>query len=242
MALVDCSECGERVSSSVSTCPKCEHPIHPDRVGVGGLTDTHSGVMATPGDLATTSAERSREGSRSRLPTGLLFVLAFVIGSTVLIAGVYAAAIVIGSILDELDALTADDDAPVVVETTVPVVGEDGLVVGQCIDDDELDKYLAGDDFSLVPCDDPHDAEIYFVHDFPSGPYPGDETVVADLKSVCRAAFEEYVGRDFESSALNFWSLWPTEGWWESGNRVGECALFGPDSSKLTGSAYQSGW
>ncbi len=183
-------------------------------------------------------------GSWSRLPTWLLFVLAFVGGSVVLVACVSAAAVVVGSIVDGLEDLNATGDSAAVTTTvtTVPAGGEDGLSIGQCIDDEELDKYLSGDDFSLVSCDDPHDTEIYYRHDFAAGPYPGDETVIDDLKSVCRGAFEGYVGVDYESSTLDFWASWPTQGAWESGNHLGECALFDPDSNKLIGSAHRSGW
>ena len=242
MALVECSQCGQRISSSTSTCPECGHPVSTVIAESASSLEAPPDVTAAAGNPARTPAETAGEGPASRLPTWLLFVLVFAVGSVILVAGVIAASVVAESILGGTDNPTAASDTTVVAETTVPAVGRDGLIVGQCIDDEELDKYLAGDDFSLVPCDDPHDAEIYYVHEFPSGPYPGDETVVADLKSVCRTTFEDYVGIDYETSALHFWALWPSQGWWESGNRVGECALFDPDAGKLTGSAYQSGW
>jgi len=242
VALIDCSQCGQRVSPSASICPKCEHPIPPITADSEGPGESPPDATATARAVVKTPAEMSGEGSWSRLPTWLLFVLVFVVGSVILVAGVFAVSVVTGSILDGMDDPTATSDTTIVGATTVPATGGDGLAVGQCINDDELDKYLAGDAFSLESCDDPHDAEIYHVHEFPSGPYPGDETVVADLKSVCRATFEDYVGIDYETSALHFWALWPSQGWWEAGNRVGECALFDPDLDKLTGSAYQTGW
>ena len=171
MALVDCSQCGQRISSSALMCPKCDHPIPPIAARFEDPNESGSGVTATPRRVVKTPAEVSGEGSWSRLPTWLLLVLAFVAGSVILVAGVFAASVVAGSILDRMEDPTPASDTTIVVATTVPVTGGDGLVVGQCINDDELDKYLAGDDFSLVSCDDPHDAEVYHVHEFPSGPY-----------------------------------------------------------------------
>lgn len=244
MALVDCPECGERVSSGASVCPECDHPILGSPASDARPIDPHRGDRETPAAAATTRAESSREGWWSRLPTWLLLVLVFVGGSVVLAVGVAATAVVVGSVVEGLEGWNpaGDGDTGGTTATTVPAGGEDGLLVGQCIDDDELDKYLAGDDFSLVSCDDPHDIEVYYSHEFEAGPYPGDETVTDDLKFLCLSTFEGYVGADYETSALSFWALWPSQGAWEAGNRLGECALFDPNSGKLTGSAYQSGW
>ena len=186
--------------------------------------------------------EPERSDGWSRLPTWLLFVLVFIFGSVIVIAGVFAIVVLVGAILGELEDPSGAVETTIATATTVPAGSENGLVVGECIDSDELDKYLAGDDFAVTACGDPHDAEVYYVYEFPAGPYPGDDAVVDELSDVCRGEFEGYVGLDYEASALSFWSLWPTRGFWESGNRTGECALFDVDSNKLTGSAYQSGW
>ena len=63
-----------------------------------------------------------------------------------------------------------------------------------------------------------------------------------DLYEVCLGEFEGYVGRELEVSALDFYRLWPEQGLWDSGTRIGECLLFDFDGGQLTGSAYQSGW
>jgi hypothetical protein len=115
-------------------------------------------------------------------------------------------------------------------------------MVGECLNEEELERYLGGDDFSLATCIDPHDYEVYVVHGYPSGPYPGEEAVSDELYDVCLGEFKGYVGRDYESSALDFYRLWPEQGLWDSGARIGECLLFDFDGGELTGSAYQSGW
>jgi len=164
-------------------------------------------------------------------------------GSVVLVAGVLAVAVLVGAVVDatgDSDAAsdTAADSSTV---ATVSVVGS-GLMVGECLNEDELDRYLVGDDFSVAGCSDPHDYEVYVVHEYPAGPYPGADTVSDDLHDVCLSEFEVYVGREVDVSALDFYRLWPEQGLWDSGTRIGECLLFDFDGGQLTGSAYQSGW
>ena len=128
-------------------------------------------------------------------------------------------------------------------ETTVsPDAGGGSLLIGECINDDELENFTGGFDYFVTSCDSPHDNEVYYIQEYPEGPYPGDEALDADLFDVCLSAFEGYVGRDFETSALDFVYTWPYEDVWDSGYRRGECFLFDVDLNPLTGSAYQSGW
>ena len=48
--------------------------------------------------------------------------------------------------------------------TTAPDDDAYGLLVGDCIDDDELESYIAGDDYETISCDGPHGNEVYLVH------------------------------------------------------------------------------
>ncbi|MEA3502337.1 MAG: septum formation family protein, partial [Actinomycetota bacterium] len=175
-------------------------------------------------------------------------MLVFVGGSVALVAGAFAVVVVVGAIVDEFEdstiagptATTATTATVITITaaTTVPAGGgENGLLVGECLDDDELDSFLAGDDYSVMECDDPHDYEVYHVHEFAGGPYPGDETVLDELDDVCWGEFESYVDRDYETSVLDIYRVWPSQGLWDSGYRIGECLLFDSEGKKLTGSA-----
>ncbi len=268
MTLSDCPECGHRVSPDDPTCPQCGVPLHRDLPFVPARTDSHGGDPETGGHEPAGSGEPSEEGWLSRRPTWLLFVLVFVGGSVVLVAGAVAAVVVAGALLGESEdsniaatfltlsgetttTVVAGDDNEIVddpedsITTTAPTIlagDKNGLSVGQCIDDDEFDKYLAGDDFSLVSCGDPHDAEIYYVHEFRDGPYLGRETLSNELTPLCTEAFWAYVGPDFdyETPALHVFQFVPTQGGWESGDRrAGECALADSNSNKLTRSEYR---
>ena len=56
------------------------------------------------------------------------------------------------------------------------------------------------------------------------------------------AGDEPFIGRDYETSALDYIFLWPFEDLWNSGYRYGECLVFDMEGTPLVGSAYQSGW
>ena len=126
--------------------------------------------------------------------------------------------------------------------TTAPDDDAYGLLVGDCVDDDELESYIAGDDYETISCDGPHGNEVYLVHEFAPGPYPGEDAVREDLVSVCEDEFGGYVGRAYESSSLDVYVTWPGPDLWASGVRIGECLLYDRDLVDLTGSAYQTGW
>jgi hypothetical protein len=120
--------------------------------------------------------------------------------------------------------------------------GSDGnLSLGECINEEQVDRYLAGSDYLVTSCNEPHDYEVYLVYEFPDGLYPGDAAVQDELASMCLDEFETFVGRDFESSSLNYRYIGPGQTGWRSGDRGGECLLVDVDGAKLTGTMRQSG-
>ncbi len=275
MALFDCPQCGHKVASGASVCPKCDAPLHQDLPVVPGRMDEPGSDLESNGEVVPASVGPSEEGSSSGLPTWLLFTLVFIGGSVVLVAGVVAVVVVAGSILGESEGpVTAADTTTTVTTpsaettttvaeptttsvpggdengpehsttTTAPTIlagGENGPLIGQCIDRDELNRYKAGDGFSLVSCGDPHDIEIYHTHEFDEGPFPGESAIDDELGAQCTEAFWAYVGPDFDydNATLSVFRLVPTQGGWESGDRIGECMLTDSESGKLTGSEYR---
>ena len=88
------------------------------------------------------------------------------------------------------------------------------LAIGDCIDDDQMELYLSGSDYGVVACSEPHDNEVYFVHEFDDVPYPGEDVLIEELGRVCLSEFAGYVGNDYETSTLEYtgswlrWQLW----------------------------------
>ncbi len=82
--------------------------------------------------------------------------------------------------------------------------------------------------------------EVFFVYEWPEGPYPGDAELFNEIAAICLDEFEGYVGTSFETSSIDFSYVTPDPTGWEDGERVGLCTLFDMDG-KLTGSAHNSG-
>ena len=88
----------------------------------------------------------------------------------------------------------------------------------------------------LVPCEGPHEQEVYHLFELAEGPYPGDEQVEALAREQCAAQFEVYVGVAPAWSGLDFIYVWPGRDIWEMGNRRGGCSLLDATGRDLTGS------
>jgi len=183
------------------------------------------------------------------MPTWLLFILVFIVGSAVVVAVMFSIGIIVNGTFGTLQATGRDTSSPgrgaepkallAAEAAALPPGGEKGLRLGWCIDDGELDKRMAGDPYTAVSCGDPHDYEVYFVHLFPEGPYPGEDAMAAQVDEVCNSdVFWDYVGPEPGNYAESLYivNIYALESAWNAGNRFGECLLKDPESNKLTGS------
>ena len=218
-----CPGCGRLMPADATQCPACGTgiPLNPS----SGLT---TAVIPDP----------HQGGWWDRRPTWFLFALVFAAGSVLLGAVGFAVVILGGPAFDWVSGWEAPWAATAV--TTTAAVNQ--LTVGECLDDEQLEAYLGGGDFEVASCSDPHDYEVYVSWEYAPGPYPGDDAVKSKLAEVCLGEFQAYVGRDYDSSALDFYRAWPGRDLWESGSRIGECLLFDVEGNELTGSAYGRGW
>lgn len=113
--------------------------------------------------------------------------------------------------------------------------GATELEVGQCVK-------LPGADATEVfrfddqDCDKPHQAEVFAIGDLGSGddPYPGVSEVQSQIETLCRPAFADYVGIDFDSSVFQVTTVYPQESTWKT-NQEYACLAFDP-SGDTTGS------
>jgi hypothetical protein len=108
--------------------------------------------------------------------------------------------------------------------------------VGDCFDDGSTFTSEEVDSVPGVPCTEPHDNEVYAVFDVGMTTFPGDS--MADVaQEACLERFESFVGKDYESSALDIATLYPTsESWHGQNDREVICAVYDVDAKKLTGS------
>lgn len=116
------------------------------------------------------------------------------------------------------------------------------IALGDCLNDASADAQGA-DENALVfnmrqlDCADPHQYEVYHLHQATNGVYPGAAALEALADKVCEASFQRFVGRAYDDSALDFSALWPSEdGWRDERDREIVCLLSAMDESLLAGS------
>jgi hypothetical protein len=140
---------------------------------------------------------------------------------------------------------TSTTDAPTTTETSEPPVTDTidvegefksvfDLEEGDCWDDPEESSSQVNE-VEVLPCDQPHDNEIYLVFDLPDGDF--DATAVEEGSADgCGSDFEGFVGLDAETSELDFFAIYPTEATWAEGDREVVCSLYDEEFRKLVGS------
>lgn len=121
-----------------------------------------------------------------------------------------------GSSLDRTDAAAAD------------------LALGDCFDG-QVGVDRASTD--IVSCDAPHTYEIVGLLAYAaSDAFPGVAALEERKNTECPAAFESYVGIDYDDSIFYVTSWQPSEETWAAGDRLIVCALNDADEDPLTGS------
>lgn len=113
--------------------------------------------------------------------------------------------------------------------TTTPKSDVFDLKVGDCLADlDEVERDQVAD-VSIVPCSDPHEAEVYAETDLSGSRYPGDDEVETESDEFCVVEFEEFVGAPYEDADLEITYLLPTWRSWLLGDRNVDCILYDPE-------------
>jgi hypothetical protein len=116
-------------------------------------------------------------------------------------------------------------------------VAADELVVGDCLDWPDPDVDVV-DRVDGIPCDEPHDAEIYAITRLSAGPgepYPGFDGLIDEAADACVEAFEGYVGIPYELDEFLYFDFFsPTEKGWAAGDREIVCMAYRIDDGKLT--------
>jgi Septum formation len=107
--------------------------------------------------------------------------------------------------------------------------------VGDCFDD-------SGDSTEItslpgVPCSEPHDNEAFAVFDVTIATYPAGDGMWDLATNSCMERFESFVGKDYESSSLDIFTLYPTSESWKQNDREVVCAVYDVNANKLVGSA-----
>jgi hypothetical protein len=119
------------------------------------------------------------------------------------------------------------------------------IQVGDCFNDapdQGKEDTIQVFDVAGIPCSQPHDNEVYAIFDAALAEFPGSDEMSNLAHEACVERFEAFVGRDYETSKLDVYPMYPTiESWNQRDDREIVCALYDPDLAKLTGSMRGTG-
>jgi hypothetical protein len=105
--------------------------------------------------------------------------------------------------------------------------------VGDCI------NTTGGDEISsipVVPCDEPHDQEVFDRFEVEGDTFPGDSAIEDERVAYCEGdAFTSFVGLSYEESIYATSGLTPTQSSWDQGDREVLCTI-GDPNGQTTGS------
>jgi hypothetical protein len=134
---------------------------------------------------------------------------------------------------------TAEGQDPSSIEGAEMVPFSD-LEVGDCLPLVEYGEDELVYELPVVPCEQPHTDEVFFIYDVEDGEFPGDDALTETSWNGCYEAFEAYVGTSYEASELDFYNYQPTKGTWiREKDRTVQCILFSYED--VTGTLRDSG-
>lgn len=110
--------------------------------------------------------------------------------------------------------------------------------LGDCFDNPE-DPTAPVSSLAAVPCEDPHDNQVFALIDFPEGgdAFPGAQAIRDFATDACLEQFEPFVGRSYEESRFDISALYPSAESWDQGDREVICVLLDTAGEPWTGTA-----
>ena len=103
------------------------------------------------------------------------------------------------------------------------------LRVGDCAAEPPVGNTLT---IRLVPCGEPHAAEVYAEFSLTGNAFPGDDEVARFAGGGCRRRLTEVLGAG--AGRYDLYYLHPTRQTWRGGDRGVSCLAGAPDGEKLT--------
>ena len=113
------------------------------------------------------------------------------------------------------------------------------LQVGDCFDLPPATQTEV-DEVQHRPCTDDHQAEAFFVENYPGSrddPFPGAAAMDDFIAENCIPAFVSYTGKDYYTDeVLDLSAFTPVSEGWKQGDQEVTCFLFRIDEAKFKGS------
>ncbi|GIF58398.1 septum formation family protein [Asanoa iriomotensis] len=107
------------------------------------------------------------------------------------------------------------------------------LAVGHCVDGLKESDDVAG--LPVLPCEQPHEGEVFAIVELPAGPYPGEEALGRQAQQECLQRFETYAPSSVADDKVELFYLQPSQLSWSAGDRGVTCVATDP-TAKRTGS------
>ena len=115
----------------------------------------------------------------------------------------------------------------------IPEVAANDLQEGECMTDSGT---AADPSIQVMPCAEPHAFEVFATAELPAGEYPGIGEADAQTQEFCRSEFVEFVGVEYDASALDLQYFYPVEPEWvDVGGRSATCLVGYADGEPSTG-------
>ncbi len=111
------------------------------------------------------------------------------------------------------------------------------VAVGDCFNNETAASEEIAD-IPAVPCDQPHDNEVFYLFDLTGDTFPID--MDDQTFNGCGAQFDAFVGLAYDASVLDYFPIQPTQATWDQGDREVICSIFEPDvqsTGSLAGAA-----
>lgn len=92
---------------------------------------------------------------------------------------------------------------------------------------------------TLVPCSEPHRAEVYATFPISGSDYPGEAEVTRFADGGCAERLSAYVGKAKEDS-FDVYYLYPTAASWRLDDHVVDCLITAPGGAMLPGGSAKA--
>ena len=102
------------------------------------------------------------------------------------------------------------------------------LELGACVLDRERPDGSDIDVVEVVPCEQPHDSELFARLAVTEDSFPGTDFLIQEGGTRCQSAFNDFIGVDFAQSVFDFTFYYPTPSSWVDGDQSIFCLAHEP--------------
>ena len=126
---------------------------------------------------------------------------------------------------------TRNDDGKVTTPGTVTLTS---LKKGDCLNTDKIQDGVEFSTVPAVPCNQPHDAEIYAIFPLTGSTWPGNAKAASLAQAGCLSRMKTFLPSKSAQAKYDIYFIHPAESGWLHGERNVSCLASAPTGKKLT--------